>query len=216
MTTEPSERAAWHRSRRLAWVAATALVLLAAALKARCLEGLDHACLEQLQALRTIRLDGLVRAITFFGSAPWTMALAAVMGGWWFWTRQRVLLKRFIWAWGLALAVQVILRLWVAQWRPDAPSTPEAMSLVQRFNYAGFPSGHAFRSAFLYGWWSRALLYRRLRWTALAAWGVALLILAVGLTRVYLARHWLTDVLGAWLLAAAALSCVPAQGDRRT
>jgi len=42
---------------------------------------------------------------------------------------------------------------------------------------------------------------RRVRTRVLLALGAAAIALVVGLTRLYLAAHWLTDVLGGWALA---------------
>jgi membrane-associated phospholipid phosphatase len=47
------------------------------------------------------------------------------------------------------------------------------------------------------------MMRRRGGW---AAAGCAALILLVGATRVYLDRHWMTDVVGAWMLAGTALA----------
>jgi len=38
-------------------------------------------------------------------------------------------------------------------------------------------------------------------WAALLAAGAALIAFVTGLTRLYLAAHWMTDVLGGWALA---------------
>jgi membrane-associated phospholipid phosphatase len=57
----------------------------------------------------------------------------------------------------------------------------------------------------------RSLLVRRLRtrWARAAAVIVAFVwALAMGLSRVFLGHHWLTDVIFAWLLGAAWLALV--------
>ena len=73
-----------------------------------------------------------------------------------------------------------------------------------------FPSGHAFASTVFYG----MLVYLVWRLTertwarALAAVVGPLVILAVGLSRVYLNVHYLTDVVAGWLAGAAWLVAV--------
>jgi undecaprenyl-diphosphatase len=73
-----------------------------------------------------------------------------------------------------------------------------------------FPSGHALESAALYGGLS-AVLARRLRgrrWGSVVGVLGVLLPFVVGLTRMYLCFHYITDVLGGWCAGAAlALLC---------
>ncbi len=81
---------------------------------------------------------------------------------------------------------------------------PEAWRAVETLN-ASFPSGHALLSAVFYlsigVMLTRAFPKRRFKAYVL---GVALLLtLIVGLTRVYLAAHWATDVLAGWSVGAA-------------
>ena len=81
---------------------------------------------------------------------------------------------------------------------------PEAYQAVETIN-ASFPSGHALLSAVFYlsigVMLTRAFPRRHFKAYVL---GVALLLtLIVGLTRVYLAAHWATDVLAGWSVGAA-------------
>jgi undecaprenyl-diphosphatase len=86
---------------------------------------------------------------------------------------------------------------------------PPLIEAVPPYEYAfSFPSGHALNSTVIAGMVAY-LLGRRLRtrWTRVAvvlaavAWA-----LAMGLSRVFLGHHWLTDVIFAWLLGAAWLA----------
>jgi undecaprenyl-diphosphatase len=174
---------------------------------------MDRGVSAWVEAVRTPAGDAAARALTFFGSTPWTLAAVAVMGTWW-WRGRRRTLAAFLSAGAAGLAIQAGLRLLVGQWRPDVEAASVPMDLAARYDMAGFTSGHGFRSAFLFGWWGRALWERRappLRagrawWATAGALGCGLVILAVGATRVYLRRHWVTDVLGAWLVALVVLS----------
>ncbi|MDQ3124128.1 MAG: phosphatase PAP2 family protein [Pseudomonadota bacterium] len=89
-----------------------------------------------------------------------------------------------------------------AVFQRDRP--PEAWRAVETIN-ASFPSGHALLSAVFYlsigVMLTRAFPRRHFKAYVL---GVALLLtLIVGLTRVYLAAHWASDVLAGWSVGAA-------------
>ena len=81
---------------------------------------------------------------------------------------------------------------------------PEAYQAVETIN-ASFPSGHALLSAVFYlsigVMLTRAFPRRRFKAYVLAV--AMVLTLIVGLTRVYLAAHWATDVLAGWSVGAA-------------
>lgn len=83
---------------------------------------------------------------------------------------------------------------------------PLPLTLATRYELAGFTSGHGFRSAFLCGWWRQVLLRHHTWWGTAGVLGCNALIFLIGATRIYLHRHWLTDVLGAWLVAMVTLS----------
>jgi len=195
-----------HRTWAAVWVLATALALLAVAVKSGALVAVDRRIGMWVAGLRTPGADAAARALTFFGSSPWTLAACAVMGGWWVAKGRHDTLLVFLGAGAVGLALQALLRLWVGQWRPEVAAVPASLDLATRYDLAGFTSGHGFRSAFLYGWWGCGLWQRRTWWATAVAVALGLLIIAVGATRIYLGRHWASDVVGAWLLASLALS----------
>ena len=167
-----------------------------------------------MAAVRSPALDGSMQTLTWFGGSTWTalglLGLSAPA-----WRRGGWAAVRMIWlAFLLGAVVEVILRLSVAQWRPDMTALPPTMDAVTRFELAGFPSGHAFRSAFIFGW-----LAVEARGRPRAGWWRALCLVMtalVGFTRVYLNRHWATDVAGAWLVVLTTRAMVYWWEERRS
>jgi membrane-associated phospholipid phosphatase len=93
----------------------------------------------------------------------------------------------------------------VGRQRPELPDP-----VAQVGGYA-FPSGHAMDSAI--GVSLLLLVFLPLlgaRWRRRAVLAGALVVLSVGLSRIALGAHWLSDVLGGWLLALAWMHAVVA------
>ena len=199
-------RSLFRDPRRACWGLALWLGALVVAIKLRRLVGVDAALAQWMAGARTPALEAAAKGLTFFGSTPWTLLVMAAMSAWW-WRRGARRMPAIFWGpWLLGSLLQIALRICVVQWRPDAGPLPASMDPVTRFSLSGFTSGHAFRAAFLYGWWGDDLLGRGTLWAKGAAVGCGLAVLLIGATRVLLGRHWVTDVVGAWLVAALALA----------
>lgn len=97
------------------------------------------------------------------------------------------------------IAVSQLIKGWVGRERPDL-----VFRAVEAAN-PSFPSGHAMLSAVVFlGLGALSVRFtrsRRIKTYVMAA--AILMTVLVGLTRVYLGVHWLTDVLAGWSLGSA-------------
>lgn len=100
---------------------------------------------------------------------------------------------------GIAALNAWVLKALIERARPEI--IPRLIEVDQSFS---LPSGHAANSAAVYGaialvagviWWRKA--QRRAIWAA-----AALLVLAIGLSRIWLGVHWPSDVVAGWLVGA--------------
>ncbi|MEU1071477.1 MULTISPECIES: phosphatase PAP2 family protein [unclassified Streptomyces] len=99
----------------------------------------------------------------------------------------------------LGTLVQQTMKAALGRERPRWPDPVDSAS------YAAFPSGHALTVTVTFGlllWLAAARGARPAVRRAVAAAG-AVSVLGVGFTRVYLGVHWLSDVVGGWLIGAA-------------
>jgi membrane-associated phospholipid phosphatase len=146
---------------------------------------------------RTPWLTGLARALTWLGSSIvlWPVVIVAGLGLWRWRRRWRpavlpALALAGAWAGGLLIKGLVA--------RPRPPST----YWLAAVHGQSYPSQHAAQALATWGMLAFTLMPgRRVRTRALLMLGAAAIALVVGLTRLYLAAHWLTDVLGGWALA---------------
>ena len=96
------------------------------------------------------------------------------------------------------------------KWLVGRQRPPHVEAVPPYESSASFPSGHALNAIVITGIlvYSTLLILRtsRARWLAVVIGGVYAL--AIGLSRVYLGHHWLSDVVGAWLLGLAWLAVV--------
>ena len=109
------------------------------------------------------------------------------------------------WVLVAGMALTILLVHWIKVWT-DRPRPPDPLTSTST---ASFPSGHAAYST-LYVWLSVTLALRLApgvtKRSLMITAGIALAAL-VGLTRVYLRVHWLSDVTSGWALG---LSCFSA------
>jgi undecaprenyl-diphosphatase len=155
---------------------------------------LDARVEDALAARRTPTLTAVFRVLDVAGSGivtiPLRIALVAVLLG-----RRRIgAAAAFALAWLTSELALRLLKAWFARGRPPAP-------LVEVSGFS-FPSGHATAGAAIGVSIVLAFLRpgrRRRRWEVLAA----VFAFVMGLSRVYLGAHWLSDVVTGALLGAS-------------
>jgi len=160
----------------------------------------DMTAVDVVDSLRTEWLVDIAKAVTTLGSSAVVFSLAAIcavaLGARRRWAEVGVL------AVGLAIAYVGVHELKAAVDRPR----PEG-GLVD-VSGSSFPSGHAAYSTF-YVWLAVTIVMRlrpgMTRGTLVVVTGIALTAL-VGLSRVYLDVHYMSDVNAGWALGAAAFS----------
>lgn len=104
----------------------------------------------------------------------------------------------------VALAGNGVLKLIFKRARPDTMYV--ANMKIQSYS---FPSGHAFGAMVFYGLLAYlAYSYFPAPWNILAAVVLALLIVLIGTSRVFLGAHFPSDVLAGWVLGAICLAII--------
>lgn len=167
------------------------------------MEGLYSWGLQVIQALQqppSLPLIYFFRAVTFLGEEPFYLLLLPLI----YWCVDYRLGARLTIVFLLAVWLNVILKDLLAQPRPF-DLLPE-VKLAEAEGY-GLPSGHAQLGVVVWGLiaWGRG---QRATW-----WAAAVVVVLIGLSRVYLGVHFPTDVLGGWLVGGAILGLY--LGNRR-
>jgi membrane protein DedA with SNARE-associated domain/membrane-associated phospholipid phosphatase len=168
----------------------------------------DETAIEIVEYLQTGFLTSVAEVVSFLGSAGFTWALALVGAALLAWRR------RWTEFWVL-LAGMTITLLGIVELKHtvDRPPPPPTEPLASNSGSA-FPSGHAAHSV-IYLWLAVTIVLRlrpgMARATAAVVTGLVLTAL-VGLSRVYLEVHYLSDVSAGWALGAAAFSFSAAVG----
>jgi undecaprenyl-diphosphatase len=155
-----------------------------------------------IQEIRVAPWEETMEVVSTIGEELPMAVMASVFFVWFLWKRQRAEYMVFGGAL-LSLAVNPVLKLLV-----DRPRPTEDLVIIWRdAEGVGFPSGHAFTAIILFGLlyylaptiipWKRAVPLLRL--------SCIMLIILMGISRVYLGAHWPSDVLGGFLVGGIML-----------
>lgn len=178
--------------------------------------GIDRTVLDWFVAHRAPWLSTIFEVVTVLGSSVFLIPLVVAVGVW-YWRRHgtsrpfALLALAYVGAYVMSQALKAII---------GRPRPPIGVAIGHYSTYA-FPSGHATQVAAV--WLMLAAVVaaglassRHRMWVWAAASST---VVVVGITRLYLAAHWLTDVLGGWVFgtvwflsvlgAARIISCAP-------
>lgn len=164
-------------------------------------QAFDRGILLALKHLHTRLLDRVMVAITFLGEPSVLLGLCLALGIWLLRRRQRSEATTLAIASLGAISLNFVLKDLFARARPTLWQRVVDVSLYS------FPSGHAMISLVVYGMVGYLLATRFKRWSALIVSLTILLIVIIGLSRLYLGVHWPTDVIAGyaaglvWLVA---------------
>ncbi len=157
-----------------------------------------------LHGIASPGMDALMNALTDIGSSLVIAPILVLVLAWLLWRRRYGAALFLGLAIGGSLVLQATMKLFFARPRPQLPWAPVLPDY-------SFPSGHTMNAIIVYV--ALALIVwsvfgRRIGVAALV--GAVVLALGVGLSRIYLGYHYLTDVVGgllagiAWLLVVGA------------
>ena len=163
----------------------------------------DMTLLGWLHARATSTGYAVFRAISLLGDPVTLTILALAVGLLLAARREWILLAGWLAAFAGAGLLDVVLKLVIGRPRP-----PYAAALLRHFSWS-FPSGHAMGSLIGYGMLAYVLtvlwIHRRSGRIAVLL-GAALLVVAVGLSRLYLGVHYFSDVVGGYAAGVLWLS----------
>ena len=141
--------------------------------------------------------------VTMMGDVIAALVIALLLAGVLIWKRYWRDLAAVALVVGVGQGLLYSLKIIFSRLRPAGPLT-DAQSVAE-----SFPSGHTFTATVLYGLLI-VLVFRHTDKPALRVGTAVLgtgLIIAVGVSRVLLSVHWMTDVMGGWMIGLAWLAC---------
>ncbi|MDZ8241530.1 MAG: phosphatase PAP2 family protein [Nostoc sp. ChiQUE01a] len=150
--------------------------------------GLDRSILLAIQKVHTPLLDRLMLSITFFGEPLVLLLISLGVGINWSYNNRRWQATTLGITTSSAMVLIYLLKVLFGRVRP----TP--WKWIIDVGHPSFPSGHAMLSLVVYGLIGYILAKESPQWQKQIFTLTAILIIAIGFSRLYLGVHWPTDV----------------------
>ncbi len=156
-----------------------------------------------VQSWRAPWLDVFMKAVSLPGLMVVALPMSLVFLGLLYLKGLRAECVLLIASTGVGYAAREAIKVLVARPRPPT----ELVKVLEEWDSYSFPSGHVFHYVVFFG--AVLVILRKRPGTAswLAQGALALLILLVGLSRIYLGVHWLGDVIAGYFLGGIVLAC---------
>lgn len=179
------------------------LITLAAMAHATAYFPLDLTVTQALQSRQSPALDVLALGVDWLGYAPQIAIFIGVISLGLLALGRRWEGTMYLLAAALEGGAATLVKLLVQRPRPEVPG----LHIYQQLGDFTFPSGHVFSYLLMFGLLAYFIyhLVRPAGWRSLALLGLGGLIVAVGPVRIYLGEHWLSDVVGGYLLGGLSL-----------
>ena len=209
--TQPAQRVVarrWvisRRARLIVGLAATLtglFVVMAFLLRRAAGTAADLEITTRVQAVEAPGLTPLMVAISLPGYWPWSsLAFGVLFFAFWLAGFRREAL--FLFGTPGAGLLSGFAKLLVERPRPTGP---DVRVLSQLFDYS-YPSGHVVGYVSLFGFvfFLVYVLFKRSWWRTALLIALGLLIGLVGLSRIYVGHHWVSDIVGGYALGSAYL-----------
>ncbi|MGD6903427.1 phosphatase PAP2 family protein [Bacillus infantis] len=170
-------------------------------LKENELEAFDNIIINFVQSFISDQLTALMFSVTFLGSVKWLVFLAAAGG-----VILMIYKKRALSVFLLAGSGGGALFNWLLKWIFKR-ERPDILPLLTESGFS-FPSGHSMGSFIFYGASAYILvhLFSKISLKVLAVLANVMIILLIGLSRIYLGVHYPSDVIGGFLAGGAWLA----------
>lgn len=156
----------------------------------------DNAVYDLISGCITDGMTQFMRFITFCGSEWMITALAAAFPAFVF-----IFRKKLLYRWSLAAATNIVLGALLNEILKHLflRARPDLLQLVKISGYS-FPSGHSMNSMIFYGFFIY-IIFRNMkhRGKYVIAGALGLLVLLIGISRIYLGVHYASDVLAGFL-----------------
>ena len=144
-----------------------------------------------VRSYKTLSLDRTMLTLSAYGSPPLMFTMCGVVTATLLWLKRRGDALFFFLSIGGAALLNVAGKLFFGRARPDL-----WVSIDPRADFS-FPSGHAMGTMAVYG--ALVFIVWPDRWRTPFAFACAMLVFAIGLSRVYLGVHFPSDILAGWI-----------------